>query len=101
MVDVKIYVEGGGAQANLKTKCRKGFRLFFEKILPKGKMPKIITCGSRQDTFDRFCTAVSVYDENAFCILLVDSEGPVRDDTARWIYLKNRTEDGWNKPDDV
>ena len=30
MVETRIYVEGGGDQARLKTKCRAGFRLFFD-----------------------------------------------------------------------
>jgi hypothetical protein len=100
VVDINIYVECGGDQASLKTKCRKGFRLFFEKILPEGKMPKIIACGSRKDTYDRFCTAILGY-KNTFCILLVDSEGPVADNANRWFYLKARSEDGWNKPDNA
>lgn len=97
MVKIRIYVEGGGDQASLKTKCRKGFRLFFEKILPDGKMPKIIACGSRRDTYNRFCTAL-MDDENTFCILLVDSEGPVSENSLKWVYLKTRFEDGWDKP---
>lgn len=98
MVDIRIYVEGGGDQSSLKSKCRKGFRLFFEKILPQGKTPKIIACGSRKETYDRFCTAVKEY-ENTFCILLIDSEGAVKNNRKRWIYLKKRQEDGWDKPD--
>ncbi len=98
MVEIKIYVEGGGDQARLKTKCRAGFRLFFEKALPPGKMPRIIACGSRKNTYDRFCTAIKHY-KNAFCVLLVDSEGPVKSNKKRWSYLKERQEDAWNKPD--
>jgi len=98
VVNIKIYVEGGGDQARLKSKCRAGFRIFFEKVLPQGKMPKIVACGSRKDTYDRFCTALKEY-KDTFCILLVDSEGPVTDSIDRWTYLKKRNEDGWDKPD--
>lgn len=100
MVETRIYVEGGGDQARLKTKCRAGFRLFFEKILSQNKMPKIIACGSRKEAYDRFCTAIKEY-ENTFCILFVDSEGPIKDNIKRWNYLKERKEDCWNKPDNA
>lgn len=63
-------------------------------------MPKIIACGSREDAYDRFCTAISIY-ENTFSILLVDSEGPVAAHIGRWIYLKERNEDGWDKPENA
>ena len=98
MVKVKIYVEGGGDQARLKTKCRKGFQTFFKKALPQSNMPSIIACGSRQDAFDRFCIAIRQY-ENTFCILLVDSEAPVERNISRWAHLRNRPGDQWEKPD--
>lgn len=55
MVAVRIYVEGGGDQKNLKAKW---FPNVFEKILPKGMMPRIIACGSRKDAYDCFCNGL-------------------------------------------
>ncbi len=95
MVEIKIYVEGGGDQAGLKSKCRAGFRMFFEKILPRGRSQRIIACGSRHEVFDRFCTAITQY-SNTFCILLVDNETQVSNNTKRWLQLKES--DRWNKP---
>lgn len=56
---VKIYAEGGGNAASLKAECRKGFSKFFETAGFKGRMPRVIACGGRQDAYDSFCTAIS------------------------------------------
>jgi len=96
VVKIRIYVEGGGDQHALKSKCRAGFRMFFEKVLPQGRMPSIIACGSRNKAFSYFCTAIKQH-RNAFCVLLVDSESPIRNSANRWDHLKER--DNWNKPD--
>ncbi|MEW4566932.1 DUF4276 family protein [Tautonia sp. JC769] len=75
---VTIYVEGGGDHENLRTSCRKGFRLFLEKAGFRGKMPAIMACGSRHEALSKFSLALLSADSNQFPILLVDSEGPVR-----------------------
>lgn len=43
---MKIYVEGGGDSKELKTRCRRGFSNFFEKAGLKGRMPRVVACGS-------------------------------------------------------
>ncbi len=97
MVDIRIYVEGGGDQKRVKSKCRAGFRMFFEKVLPKGTMPRIIACGNRSSAYEDFCTALKVHSSrNTFCILLIDSEAPVDKGMNNWKYLENR--DQWKKP---
>ena len=94
---VKVYVEGGGDSQALRTRCRRGFAQFFERAGLKNRMPRIIACGSRNDAFDTFRTAVSVAAADEFCLLLVDSESAV--DTAPWEHLEDR--DGWDRPDDA
>lgn len=96
MVTVKVYVEGGGDDLALHTKCRKGFRVFFENACFKGRMPRIVACGSRADAYDSFCTALKSVGANQFPILLVDGEGPVT--SAPWLHVKARAGDGWDKP---
>lgn len=96
-MNVRVYVEGGGDSREMKAKCRRGFSYFFRKTDLAGQMPRVISCGSRQRTYDRFCTTVAQAKEDTFIILLVDSEGPV---TVRpWLHLRDR--DNWHKPSNV
>ena len=93
-MNVRVYVEGGGDSSEMKAKCRRGFSYFFRKTDLAGQMPRIISCGSRQKTYDKFCTAVTQAEEDTFIVLLVDSEAPV---TGRpWLHLRDR--DGWRTP---
>lgn len=98
MGQVKIYIEGGGDQKKLKTACRKAFSKFFEKVGFKGHMPKLIACGSRQNAFDDFCTAVNFSKDGDIAFLLVDAESSVNAEhkDKPWSHLKQR--DDWDKP---
>lgn len=71
---MKLYVEGGGDAAALKTACREGFAKFLGKAGLAGRMPRIVACGSRADAYDSFCTAIR---NGEAAMLLVDSESPV------------------------
>jgi hypothetical protein len=77
-MSVKIYVEGGGDQRKLKRECRRAFSKFFEKAEFKGKMPRVVACGSRNDSYADFCTAVKTSSTSELPLLLVDSEAPVQ-----------------------
>ncbi len=106
---VKLFVEGGGDTASLRTACRQGFSLFIEKAGLAGRMPKVVACGGRQDAFDSFCTALA---NGEPALLLVDSEAPVasvsqpgdtnlqdaRDKWLPWHHLRQRQGDEWEKP---
>ena len=106
MMEVTIFVEGGGQSKDLRKKCRAGFSKFIEKAGMKGKMPSIVPCGSRNNALDIYRDAVSKGEE---AILLVDSERPVDDacqfvphrDWSPWTHLKYGTGDGWDKPGSV
>ncbi|MCD0244846.1 DUF4276 family protein [Xanthomonas melonis] len=99
---VKLYVEGGGDTAALKTACREGFTTFVTKAGLKNR-PRIVACGSRRDAFDSFCTAIANGED---AMLLVDSEDTViaqhqqgQPDTWQpWGHLKARVGDVWDKP---
>ena len=55
MVELYLYVEGGGAEAKLlRTACRRGFSEFLAKAGLKGRMPRIVACGGRQQRLDTF-----------------------------------------------
>lgn len=96
-MSVKDLVEGGGNSKALKSDCRRGFREFTEKSALTGRMPGIVACGSRNDAFDDFKTALA--NGNDIVLLLVDAEGPVASPAASpkpWQHLKER--DSWNRP---
>jgi len=96
---VKLYVEGAGDTAALKTVCRAGFAAFISKA-GITKRPRVVACGSRASAYDRFCTAIQNGEK---AILLVDSEQAVnikhqqgaQDTWQPWAHLK--AVDHWNK----
>lgn len=97
---VKLYVEGGGDTAALKTACREGFTEFITKAGIK-KRPRVVACGGRRDAYESFCTAIAQGEE---AVLLVDSEIAVSaahqagnlDQWLPWAHLLQR--DNWSKP---
>lgn len=97
MVSYKLFVEGGGDSQTLRTACRNGFTEFLKKAGLIGKMPRVIPCGSRKETYDDFCTAFTS-GEQAF--LLVDSEDLVSEAHTQkpWQYLAARPGDQWAQP---
>ncbi|MCH8311968.1 MAG: DUF4276 family protein [Nitrospinae bacterium] len=96
MSSIRIYVEGGGDRKDTKAKCRRGFAVFFKKIFPERKQPKITACGGRTKAFRSFCIATRQNPEN-INILLVDSEEPVS--KRPWEHLKDK--DNWDRPDEA
>lgn len=97
MVGVKLYVEGGGDTAPLRTECRRGFRHFLEKAGIK-MMPRIVACGSRRAAYDKFRTSIA---QGETALLLIDSEDPISFGDSPWKYLATRPGDGFAKPDGV
>ncbi|HCC37690.1 MAG TPA: hypothetical protein DEQ14_08775 [Treponema sp.] len=111
---VKLFVEGGGDSKSLHTECRKAFSTFLEKAGLKDCMPRIVACGSRNNAFDDYCTAI---ENGESAVLLVDSEAPViidpnmseeeKTDIKKWkpwYHLKKHKNqagyptDNWNAP---
>lgn len=95
-MSVKVYVEGGGDSNQLRRQCRDGFREFFEKAGLKGRMPRVVACGSRQRAYDQFCAAIDEAETDGFIVLLVDSETAVTAGDSPWEHLKKR--DNWTQP---
>ena len=96
---ITIYVEGGGEKKDakhLKTACRRGFQKFFEKAGLAGQMPKVVACGSREQTFRSFQIAVNSAEDDILPLLLVDSEDPVTTTQGAWAHLAKR--DSWRQP---
>jgi Domain of unknown function (DUF4276) len=93
---IKLLVEGGGNNNHeLKTKCRKAFSQFLERAGFKGRMPRIVACGSRQAAYEQFCAMLN--GENEIVILLVDAEAPVHCQSS-WDHVAQRQGDKWSKP---
>ncbi|WP_292257834.1 DUF4276 family protein [Marinospirillum sp.] len=94
---VTIYLEGGGDAPQLKARCRKAFNKFIEKMGFKGKMPKLVACGSRRNAYERFCTAIA---QNKKALLLVDSEAFVAKthEFNAWLHVQQREGDSWTMP---
>ena len=97
-MSVTIYVEGGGVGEPSLTKCRKGFRTFFKRLLLGKDRVKVVACGGRNEAFKKFRTAHQGVMPGDYVILLVDSEGPVEPHVSPWDYLRKREGDKWSKP---
>ncbi len=97
-MSVTIYVEGGGVGDPSLTKCRKGFRIFFERMLPGKDRVEVVACGSRSEAFKKFRTAQQGVMPGDYVILLVDSEESVEPHVSPWDHLGKREGDKWPKP---
>ncbi|OLN30822.1 DUF4276 family protein [Desulfosporosinus metallidurans] len=97
---VKLYIEGGGEQNRLKRECRRAFASFFERVGFRGRMPRVVACGSRNEAFRDFCSSLKSADRTKeIAFLLVDSEDAVVEELQNkpWEHLRNR--DHWTQPD--
>src|ERR1051326_7318499 len=94
--EIRVYVEGGGDKKDTKALVKQGFRVFLNDlfILAEEKRIKfyVIACGSRNSTLDDFRTALRTHQE-AFNILLVDSDAPVTKTPRQHLHNSARN---WN-----
>jgi hypothetical protein len=92
--EIRIYVEGGGDGSESKAAIRQGFGQFLDPLRQLARSRRIrwqvVACGGRNSAFDDFKTALGSH-EDAFNLLLVDSEAPVSQ--PPWDHLLVR--DGW------
>jgi len=95
MVELRLYVEGGGDSKLLRTACRQGFCEFLQRAGLKGHMPRVVACGSRRQAYDDFCTAQT--QKKSAAMLLVDSEDTVTVNSP-WAHLLQRSGDQWPVP---
>jgi len=95
--EIRIYIEGGGDGKDTKARLRGGFSFFFKELVQVARSKQIkwniTVCGSRNNAFRDFKNALADR-PNAFIILLVDSEAPVKQ--PPWEHLKLR--DNWDSP---
>ena len=94
-MSVRIYVEGGGDNKDTIRRCKENFTNYCQKLAPPNRRPSIVACGGRQQTFDRFNTAVRGSNADEVCVLLVDAEDQVTAGTpAEHLHAR----DGWIFP---
>jgi hypothetical protein len=95
--EIQIYVEGGGDKKDTKARIREGFSGSLKDIVQIARSKRIkwqiIICGSRNSAFSDFQNALEDH-RDAFNLLLVDSEAPVK--KTPWEHLKSR--DNWESP---
>ena len=97
----RLFVEGGGNSDALKTECRRGFRMFLERAGLRGRLPRIVACGSRTRAYETFRVAIEGASDTDTLVLLVDSEGPVPQPATSaepWHHVGQHIEDQWEKP---
>lgn len=94
-----LFVEGGGDGLDLRTECRRGFSSLIERAGFRGRMPRVIACGSRSDAYEQFAHACALKRRGGPTpMLLVDSEAPVKRRTP-WEHVASRVGDGWARPE--
>jgi len=98
VVEIRLFVEGGGqhrqkGRGDMSTKMRDAFRSLFVK-LKLSKKPRIVPCGSRNDTYNRFKGEIA--NGKSLALLLVDSGSAVSPSGSEWQHLLKR--DKWEKP---
>jgi len=87
-------MEGGGDGQDTKSALRRGMNGFLLELKDAARRRswrwKLVCCGSRGDTFEKFRKALNDADDS-IVLLLVDAEGPL--DRSPREHLKAR--DGW------
>ena len=53
-----LYIEGGGDNRRLGAEFRQGWKAFLTNAGLSGRMPRVVRGGTRQQTFNRFTTAL-------------------------------------------
>ena len=97
--EIRIYIEGGGDKKDTKARIREGFSGFLKDLVQIARSKRIkwqiIICGTRNSAFNDFQNALNAHPD-AFNVLLVDSEAPVKKTQTPWEHLKSR--DNWDSP---
>ena len=99
MVRVRLVIEGGGESRRQSGTFRDAWRNFFQSAGLNINLLNIVRGGSRNQTFDRFLSALRNAEADELPILLVDSEGPVASGHSVWEHLQ--ANDRWARPPGV
>ena len=96
-----IYIEGGATGANTRavsSACREAFRKLFNRMGFKGRQPRLVDCGFRDDVYEAFKTA-NESKKWDWVAMWIDSEDPLADVEHAWKHLATvQTVSKWKKP---
>jgi hypothetical protein len=98
---VCLIVEGAGNDKAAKSQLVKALTDLLVNAGFKGRMPRIIPAGGRDQALQDFKATLSQRQRQGFPLLLIDAEDPISSkdfsiDAPIWHHLKQR--DGWEKP---
>ena len=96
---VWLLIEGGGSGETSDKDFRQAWGRFFEAAGLTGRLPKVVRGEGREQTFDKFKSALRRRRRDEIVLVLVDSEGPVADGQPPWQHLRNQ--DNWERPPDA
>lgn len=96
MVRVRIFIEGGGSGETADLVFKEAWRGFFAAAGLAGRMPRVVRGEGREQTLDKFRTALRRQRRGETVLLLVDSEGPVQAHDSAWRHLWRQ--DNWEQP---
>lgn len=99
MVKVRLLVEGGGSSETSDKDFRQAWGRFFAAAGLTGRLPKVVRGEGREQTFDKFKSALRRRRRDEIVLVLVDSEGPVTARQSAWQHLRNQ--DNWDRPPDA
>lgn len=88
MVRVRLIIEGGSEGRRQSGTFRAAWRNFFQSAGLTINRINVTRGGSRNQTFDRFLSALRNAEADELPILLVDSEGPVAAGRSVWEHLQ-------------
>ena len=93
MKGIAIYMEGGGEKPGGKIELRQGMDSLLGALKDAARSKalrwKLVPCGSRKAAFSAFSNAINSGDD-AFVVLLVDSEEPVSDRPNQHLALRDK-----------
>jgi len=99
---VRVYIEGGAEGRSANNDFRRGWKKFLyelhELAMERGYQGLGIIRGQgRADTYRRFAKYMNEYPDD-LCVLLVDSETAVPNNSRVWDIVARREGDKWNRP---
>ena len=97
MSRITIYLEGGGDTKNTKSALRRGMDAFLDPVKRKAREKswhwRLVACGGRNATYQRFRDAVADARPDEIAVLLVDAEAGVGNSTP---HEHLHTRDNWD-----